>query len=140
MLAAARRDGVPDGFWLDADAGVVHLPGRHVAVVLVTPAAGEVGIVQDLLVDRAFADIHGEATALCALGDLVVTTLEELFEVLGAVALARAVGVSAEEVVAGVRAMHPPGSQGTAGDTQASLPIRTGPGLDTEGMLPGTVA
>ena len=87
---------------------MVHLPGRTVAVVLTTPAPGEVGIVQDLLVDRAFADVEGEATALCCLGDLVVATVEELFEVLGALALARAAGVPVEAVVAGVRSMTPP--------------------------------
>ncbi len=140
MLAAAGLQTVPDGVRLDADAGVVHLPGRTVAVVLITPRPGEVGIVEDLLVDRAFADVEGEATALCCLGDLVVSTVEELFEVLGAVALARAVGVPVEAVVEGVRAMVPSGSQGMGRDTQAHLPAPHGPGLDTGGMLPGTTS
>ncbi|MBC7373951.1 MAG: hypothetical protein H7323_08175 [Frankiales bacterium] len=140
MLASAGIETVPAGLRLDADAGIVHLPGRTVAVVLGTPRPGEVGMVEDLLVDRAFADVVGEATALCCLGDLVITTVEELFEVLGAVALARAAGACVDAVTAGVRNMAPAGGHGTACDTHACLPARTGPGLDTGAMLPGTTA
>jgi len=92
---------------LDVEAGLVHLPGRTVAVVLRTPRDGEVGVVEDLLVDRAFPDVPGEATVLAELGDLLVSTVEELRQVLGAAALARAAGLSAEHVRAGLRACPP---------------------------------
>lgn len=92
---------------LDVEAGLVHLPGRTVAVVLRTPRAGEVGVVEDLLVDRAFQDVPGEATVLAELGDLRVTTVEDLRQVLGAATLARAAGLSAEHVRAGLRACPP---------------------------------
>ena len=85
----------------------MRLPGRAVAVVLRTPRAGEVGVVEDLLVDRAFEDVPGEATVLAELGDLRVSSVEDLRQVLGAAALARAAGVSAEHVRAGVRACGP---------------------------------
>jgi len=87
----------------------VHLEDRTVCVVLRTPRSGEVGVVEDLLVDRAFtvpggADVPGEATVLAELGDVQVTTVEDLHALLGAVALARAVGIGADAVREGVRA------------------------------------
>ena len=85
----------------------MRLPDRTVAVVLRTPRAGEVGVVEDLLVDRAFEDVPGEATVLAELGDLLVSSVEDLRQVLGAAALARAAGVSAAHVRAGVRACEP---------------------------------
>lgn len=112
MLAAAGSDhevvagdrGHPR---LDVAAGVVHLADRTVAVLLATPRAGEVGIVEDLLVDRAFPDVPGEATVLAELGDVRVTTVADLRLLLGAAALARAAGVSAAHVREGVRAVGP---------------------------------
>ena len=96
---------------LDLRRDVVVVDGRVVPVVLTTPRPGEVGVVEDLLVDRAFhvpgVDVPGEATALASLGDLAVGTLDELRWQLGAAALARAVGASAASVVAGLRACPP---------------------------------
>lgn len=110
ILDAAGRGHDPAGpeLRLDVAAGLVHLPDQVVPVVLHSPGPGEVGIVQDLLVDRAFADVAGEATVLAELGDVRVTTVEDLRQVLGAAALARAAGVSAAAVRAGVRACGPP--------------------------------
>jgi len=92
---------------LDLGAMQVRVDGRTVAVVLGTPRAGEVGIVEDLLVDRAFADVPGEATALAGLGDLTVQTVDELRWQLGAAALARAVGVAADAVRDGLHGCLP---------------------------------
>jgi len=92
---------------LDLGAMQVRVAGRTAAVVLGTPRAGEVGIVEDLLVDRAFADVPGEATALAGLGDLTVETVDELRWQLGAAALARAVGVAADAVRDGLRGCLP---------------------------------
>ena len=108
VLAAAGDASVPPGSWLDAAAGLVHLPDRVVAVVLGTPGPDEVGIVEDLLVDRAFADVAGEATALASLADLQVRTVEELRELVGAAALARACGISADAVRDGLRTVRTP--------------------------------
>lgn len=97
---------------LDVPAGLVHLADRTVAVVLRTPRPGEVGIVEDLLVDRAFTcpgvDVPGEATVLAELGDVRVGTVEELRHALGGAALARAAGVRAAHVRTGLRAVGPP--------------------------------
>jgi len=87
---------------LDLQAATVTVAGRVVRVVLTVPRDGEVGVVEDLLVDRAFADVPGEATALASLGDLTATTLDELCWQLGASALARAAGATAADVRSGL--------------------------------------
>lgn len=92
---------------LDLATMQVRSAGRTVAVVLGTPRAGEVGVVEDLLVDRAYADVPGEATALAGLGDLTVRTVDELRWQLGAAGLARSVGVAADAVRDGLRACLP---------------------------------
>jgi UDP-N-acetylmuramoylalanine--D-glutamate ligase len=78
-------------------------PGRRVTFTLRTPRASELGLVEDLLVDRAFADVPGEATELATLGDLTVTGGHNVANALAAAALARAYGVSAQAVRDGLR-------------------------------------
>jgi UDP-N-acetylmuramoylalanine--D-glutamate ligase len=78
-------------------------PGRRVAFTLRTPRSGELGLVEDLLVDRAFEDVAGEATELASLGDLTVTGAHNVANALAAAALARAYGVSAEAVRIGLQ-------------------------------------
>jgi UDP-N-acetylmuramoylalanine--D-glutamate ligase len=79
-------------------------PGRRVAFTLRTPRPGELGLVEDLLVDRAFADLPGEATELASLSDLTVPGAHNVANALAAAALARAYGVAAADVRAGLRA------------------------------------
>jgi UDP-N-acetylmuramoylalanine--D-glutamate ligase len=79
-------------------------PGRRVTFTLRTPRPGELGLVEDLLVDRAFEDVAGEATELAALSDLTVPGGHNVANALAAAALARAYGVAAEAVRAGLRA------------------------------------
>jgi UDP-N-acetylmuramoylalanine--D-glutamate ligase len=78
-------------------------PGRRVTFTLGPPRAGELGLVEDLLVDRAFADVDGEATELAALGDLTVPGDHNVANALAAAALARAFGVPAQSVRDGLR-------------------------------------
>ena len=78
-------------------------PGRRVGFTLRTPRAGELGLVEELLVDRAFEDVPGEATELAALGDLTVTGAHNVANALAAAALARAHGAPAAAVRAGLR-------------------------------------
>jgi UDP-N-acetylmuramoylalanine--D-glutamate ligase len=78
-------------------------PGRRVAFTLRTPRPGELGLVEDLLVDRAFADVPGEATELAALGDLTVRGGHNVANALAAAALARSYGVPADAVREGLR-------------------------------------
>jgi UDP-N-acetylmuramoylalanine--D-glutamate ligase len=79
-------------------------PGRRVTFTLRTPRSGELGLVEDLLVDRAFPDIAGEATELAALSDLTVPGGHNVANALAAAALGRAYGVAAEAVRQGLRA------------------------------------
>jgi UDP-N-acetylmuramoylalanine--D-glutamate ligase len=84
--------------------------GRRVAFTLGTPRPDEVGLVEDLLVDRAFVgadDVAGEATALAALADLPVPGAHNVANALAAAALARAFGVPAQAVRDGLRAFAP---------------------------------
>jgi UDP-N-acetylmuramoylalanine--D-glutamate ligase len=78
-------------------------PGRRVGFTLRTPRTGELGVVEDLLVDRAFEDVPGEATELASLRDLTVTGAHNAANALAAAALARAFGVPAEAVRTGLR-------------------------------------
>jgi UDP-N-acetylmuramoylalanine--D-glutamate ligase len=78
-------------------------PGRRVGFTLRTPRVGELGLVEDLLVDRAFPDVPGEATELASLADLTVSGAHNVANALAAAALARAHGTPAEAVRAGLR-------------------------------------
>ncbi|MFN2521941.1 MAG: UDP-N-acetylmuramoyl-L-alanine--D-glutamate ligase [Mycobacteriales bacterium] len=78
-------------------------PGRRVTFTLRTPRPGELGLVEDLLVDRAFPDVAGEATELASLADLTVTGGHNVANALAAAALARAYGVPAGAVRTGLQ-------------------------------------
>ena len=79
----------------------------RVGFSLGSPAAGELGVVEDLLVDRAFPDVPGEATVLAELGDLTVPGGHNVANALAAAALARSYGVAADAVRDGLRAFSP---------------------------------
>jgi UDP-N-acetylmuramoylalanine--D-glutamate ligase len=78
-------------------------PGRRVGFTLRAPRVGELGLVEDLLVDRAFEDVPGEATELAALADLTVSGAHNVANALAAAALARAYGAPAAAVRQGLR-------------------------------------
>lgn len=80
---------------------------RTVAFTLRTPAPGQLGVVEDLLVDRAFVSEPSEATELAALDDVRPSAPHNVANALAAAALARAEGVPAGAVRAGLRAFHP---------------------------------
>ena len=77
--------------------------GRRVAFTLQVPARGEIGVVEDLIVDRAFADIPGEATELANLADISLAGDHNVSNALAAAALARSYGVAAEHIAQGLR-------------------------------------
>lgn len=81
--------------------------GRQVSFTLRVPRVGELGLVEDLLVDRAFPEVPGEATELASVDDLPVTGLHNVANALAAAALARAFGVPAEAVREGLRRFAP---------------------------------
>jgi UDP-N-acetylmuramoylalanine--D-glutamate ligase len=77
---------------------------RAVGFTLGTPAAGMVGVVEDLLVDRAFiAERQTNAAELCAVADLVSPAPHVVANALAAAALARAHGVPQAAVRDGLR-------------------------------------
>ena len=110
-----------------ADKGRIHAPGTvavynredpesvrlaarsatRVGFTLGSPAAGELGVVEDLLVDRAFPDVAGEATVLATLADVGVPGAHNVANALAAAALARSYGVPADAVRDGLRAFSP---------------------------------
>ncbi|MFC7733154.1 UDP-N-acetylmuramoyl-L-alanine--D-glutamate ligase [Actinomadura keratinilytica] len=109
-----------------ADKGKIYAPGT-IAVVnaddpvstrlggpdakgftLGTPAPGQLGVVEDLLVDRAFTpDPRREAVELAELADVRPFAPHNVANALAAAALARAYGVPPEAVRDGLRAFAP---------------------------------
>jgi UDP-N-acetylmuramoylalanine--D-glutamate ligase len=81
---------------------------RSIGFTLGSPRAGELGLVDDLLVDRAFtADPVREAAELAQLSDVRPYAPHNVANALAAAALARAFGVPAESVRDGLRAFTP---------------------------------
>ena len=81
--------------------------GRRVTFTLQSPRAGELGVVEDLLVDRAFPDVAHEATELGSLSDVSVPGSHNVANALAAAAMARSFGVPASAVRDGLRAFEP---------------------------------
>ncbi|MGH3390795.1 MAG: UDP-N-acetylmuramoyl-L-alanine--D-glutamate ligase [Actinomadura sp.] len=81
---------------------------RRIGFTLRTPGPGQLGVVDDLLVDRAFVpDPAREATELAELGDVRPFAPHNVANALAAAALARAHGVPADAVRKGLRAFRP---------------------------------
>ena len=81
--------------------------GRKVFFSLETPGPGEVGVVEELLVDRAFVSDPQEAAMLCELKDITPTVPHNVSNALAAAALARTVGVSHEHIQKALQEFKP---------------------------------
>ncbi|WP_091448797.1 UDP-N-acetylmuramoyl-L-alanine--D-glutamate ligase [Actinokineospora iranica] len=95
-----------------ADTWSSRLAGEHdgtrVGFRLDTPRPGELGVVEDLLVDRAFVDDPATtAVELATLADVRPAGPHNVANALAAAALARSYGVSPEAVRAGLLAFEP---------------------------------
>ena len=77
---------------------VTHWQGRKVFFSLDTPGPGEIGVVEELLVDRAFVSDPQEAAMIAELIDITPTVPHNVANALAAAGLARAVGVSHEPI------------------------------------------
>lgn len=78
----------------------------HVGFTMGEPETGQLGVAEGYLVDRAYAgDAAGER--LAAVSDVRPPSPSALFDALAASALARAHGVSATAITAGLRAFRP---------------------------------
>lgn len=88
---------------LSADDGEIvtrtsHWQGTKVFFSLDTPAPGEIGVVEELLVDRAFVADPQEAAMIAELGEVKPTVPHNVSNALAAAALARSAGVSYEAI------------------------------------------
>ena len=97
---------------LNADDGEIvkrtsHWQGRKVFYSLDTPAPGEIGLVEELLVDRAFVQDTQEASMFAELVEVKPTIPHNVSNTLAAAALARTVGVSLEEIRAAIKGFRP---------------------------------
>jgi len=81
--------------------------GRKVFFSLDTPGPGEMGIVEELLVDRAFVVDPQEAVMLAELSDVVPTVPHSVSNALAAAGLARAVGVDHESIRRAIQNFKP---------------------------------
>jgi UDP-N-acetylmuramoylalanine--D-glutamate ligase len=83
---------------------------RAIGFTLGMPSVGMVGVVDDILADRAFIDERGSAAAeLCTIADLASPAPHYVQNALAAAALARAHGVPATAVRDGLRSFRPDG-------------------------------
>lgn len=93
------------------DANVVggssHWQGRKVFYTLQTPKPGELGVVEDLLVDRAFVSDPLEAAMFCELTEVQPTAPHTVSNSLAAAGLARAAGVSHEAIREAIKEFKP---------------------------------
>ena len=81
--------------------------GRKVFFSLDTPGPGEIGVVEELLVDRAFVADPQEAAMICELKDITPTVPHNVSNALAAAALARTVGVTHEHIQKALQEFKP---------------------------------
>ncbi len=84
-----------------------HWLGRKVFFSLDTPAPGEIGIVEELLVDRAFVADPMEASMFCELADVSPTVPHNVANALAAAGLARVVGIAHEKIQEAIKSFTP---------------------------------
>ncbi len=90
------------GIFNGDDAEVVsrsaHWQGRKVFFSLDTPGPGEIGVVEELLVDRAFVSDPQEAAMIAEVVDVIPTVPHNVANALAAAGLARAIGIPHEAI------------------------------------------
>ena len=84
-----------------------HWQGRKVFFSLDTPAPGEMGVVEELLVDRAFVADSQEAAMIAEVLEVVPTVPHSVSNALAAAGLARAVGVDHESIRRAIKKFKP---------------------------------
>ena len=84
-----------------------HWQGRKVFYSLDTPAPGEIGLVEELLVDRAFVQDPQEASMFAELAEVKPTIPHNVSNTLAAAALSRTVGVSHKDIRNAIKAFRP---------------------------------
>ena len=84
-----------------------HWQGRKVFYTLQTPKPGEIGLVEDLLVDRAFVVDPMEAAMFCELNEVQPTAPHSVSNALAAAGLARAIGIDHEVIREAIKKFRP---------------------------------
>jgi len=84
-----------------------HWQGRKVFFTLDTPKPGEIGVVEELLVDRAFVADPQEAAMIAEVIEVVPTVPHCVSNALAAAGLARAVGVDHESIRRAIQNFKP---------------------------------
>jgi len=84
-----------------------HWQGRKVFFSLDTPSPGEMGVVEELLVDRTFVADPQEAAMICELVEVTPTVPHNVSNALAAAGLARTVGVSHEAIRSAITEFAP---------------------------------
>lgn len=84
-----------------------HWLGRKIFYSLDTPAPGEIGVVEELLVDRAFVADPQEAAMIAELKDVTPTVPHSVSNSLAAAALARSAGVTHEDIARAIASFTP---------------------------------
>ena len=81
---------------------------RAVGFTLATPDVGEVGIVEDFIVDRAFVENRStHALEICQVDDVQPAAIHNVANALAAIALARSYGVTPTAIKEGLLAFRP---------------------------------
>lgn len=84
-----------------------HWLGRKIFYSLDTPGPGELGVVEELLVDRAFVADPNEAALIAELTEIIPTVPHHVSNSLAAAALASTVGVSREVIREALKSFKP---------------------------------
>ena len=88
-----------------ADPQIVNRVGKDSAVwfSMTTPAVGELGVVENLLIDRAFSTTTDQANEIAELVDITPTVPHNISNALAAAALALSIGIKYEYIKAGLK-------------------------------------
>jgi UDP-N-acetylmuramoylalanine--D-glutamate ligase len=81
--------------------------GRKVFFSLDTPGPGEIGVVEELLIDRAFVADPQEAAMICELTEIKPTVPHNVSNALAAAGLARAAGIDHEDIRSALASFTP---------------------------------
>ena len=97
---------------LNADDGEIvtranRFTDRKVFFSLETPAPGEIGVVENLLVDRAFVADPQQASMICELADIKPTVPHNVSNALAAAALARSIDIPHEVIQSALQEFRP---------------------------------
>ena len=87
--------------------GSAHWQGRKIFYTLQTPKPGEIGLVEDLLVDRAFVVDPMEAAMFCELTEVQPTAPHSVSNALAAAGLARAIGIEPAVIREAIKKFRP---------------------------------